>query len=204
MRDNPFFNKNYGTPHNTAPFDKIRLEDYEPAMLEGIRMDDAFIQLITDNPEPPTFDNTIAVMTTDDMLERVTKVFFNLLSAETNDEMDELVQKMSPILTEHANNILFNKRYFERVKAVYEQYHKPSTINPEPLTINPEPARPLTPEEAMLLDKAYEALKLSLATANPEDAGREKYLAGKQAFVRDTLQKAAEWVSLGRPAPAAD
>lgn len=52
--------------------------------------------------------------------------------------------------------------------------------------------------------KAYEALKKSLAAANPEDAGREKYLAGKQAFVRDTLQKAAEWVSLGRPAPAAD
>ena len=52
--------------------------------------------------------------------------------------------------------------------------------------------------------KAYEALKKSLAAANPEDAGREKYLAGKQAFVRDTLQKASEWVRLGKPMPAAD
>ncbi len=149
MRENPFFNKNYHTPHNTAPFNRILLEDYEPAILEGIRQDDAFIQRIIDNPEPPTFDNTIAITTPDDMLERVTKVFFNLLSAETNDEMDELAQKMSPILTEHANNIIFNKRYFERVKAVWEQYHQPSALNPTS-------PRPLTPEEQMLLEKAYD------------------------------------------------
>ena len=185
MRENPFFNKNYHTPHNTAPFDRILLEDYEPAILEGIRQDDAFIQRIIDNPEPPTFDNTIAITTPDDMLERVTKVFFNLLSAETNDEMDELAQKMSPILTEHANNIIFNKRYFERVKAVWDQYHQPSarpngtldpsrTLNPhpspltpplgptgrltlqEPSALNPTSPRPLTPEEQMLLEKAYD------------------------------------------------
>ncbi|MBE6256210.1 MAG: M3 family metallopeptidase [Prevotella sp.] len=174
MRENPFFNKNYHTPHNTAPFNRILLEDYEPAILEGIRQDDAFIQRIIDNPEPPTFDNTIAITTPDDMLERVTKVFFNLLSAETNDEMDELAQKMSPILTEHANNIIFNKRYFERVKAVWEQYHQPSALNPHPSTLipplgptgrltlqepsplNPTSPRPLTPEEQMLLEKAYD------------------------------------------------
>ncbi len=163
MRENPFFNKNYHTPHNTAPFNRILLEDYEPAILEGIRQDDAFIQRIIDNPEPPTFDNTIAITTPDDMLERVTKVFFNLLSAETNDEMDELAQKMSPILTEHANNIIFNKRYFERVKAVWEQYHQPSALTPPPSPLNPQPSplnptspRPLTPEEQMLLEKAYD------------------------------------------------
>ena len=163
MRENPFFNKNYHTPHNTAPFNRILLEDYEPAILEGIRQDDAFIQRIIDNPEPPTFDNTIAITTPDDMLERVTKVFFNLLSAETNDEMDELAQKMSPILTEHANNIIFNKRYFERVKAVWEQYHQPSALNTHPSTLTPQPSplnptspRPLTPEEQMLLEKAYD------------------------------------------------
>ncbi len=175
MRENPFFNKNYHTPHNTAPFDRILLEDYEPAILEGIRQDDAFIQRIIDNPEPPTFDNTIAITTPDDMLERVTKVFFNLLSAETNDEMDALAQKMSPILTEHANNIIFNKRYFERVKAVWDQYHQPSalhpsTLSPQPSALNPHPSpltpqpsalnptspRPLTPEEQMLLEKAYD------------------------------------------------
>jgi len=143
MRTNPFYNKHYSTPHETAPFNEIQIEDYEPAILEGIRQDEAFIQKIVDNPEPPTFDNTVGVTTPDDMLERVTKVFYNLLSAETNDEMDALAQKMSPILTEHANNIMFNKRYFERVKAVWERYQAGEE-------------RELTAEEKMLLEKSYE------------------------------------------------
>ena len=143
MRTNPFYNKHYPTPHETAPFNEILLEDYEPAILEGIRQDEAFIQKIVDNPEAPTFDNTVGVTTPDDLLERVTKVFFNLLSAETNDEMDALAQKMSPILTEHANNIIFNKKYFERVKTVWEHYQAGEE-------------RPLTAEEKMLLEKAYE------------------------------------------------
>lgn len=145
MNDNPFFTKHYSTPHETAPFDRIRMEDYEPAILEGIRQDDAFIQSIIDNPEAPTFENTLAVTTPDDLLERVTKVFFNLLSADTNDAMDALAQKISPILTEHANNIMFNRAYFERVKAVYELYASPDSA-----------PRALTPEERMLLDKSYE------------------------------------------------
>ena len=107
---NPLLNKDYGTPHNTPPFDRILFEDYEPAIMEALKLDNAFI------------DNTIAITTPDDMLERVTKVFFNLLSANTNDEMDALAQKLSPILTEHANNIMFNRAYFERVEAVYKQY----------------------------------------------------------------------------------
>ncbi len=167
MRENPFYNRHYPTPHETPPFQDIRLEDYEPAMLEGIRQDDAFIQRIIDNPEPPTFDNTIAVISPDDLLERVTKVFFNLLSADTNDEMDALAQKMAPILTEHANNIMFNRRYFERVKAVYDQYHPSSADSPSPSSVESSspssalvqsglPARPLTPEEQMLLEKAYD------------------------------------------------
>ena len=167
MRENPFYNRHYPTPHETVPFGDIRLEDYEPAMLEGIRQDEAFIQRIVDNPEPPTFDNTIAVISPDDLLERVTKVFFNLISADTNDEMDALAQKMAPILTEHANNIMFNRPYFERVKAVYEQYH-PSTEDSTSPTIadsaspsstlvpGGSPARTLSPEEAMLLEKAYD------------------------------------------------
>ncbi len=208
MRENPLFNKDYHTPHNTAPFTRIQLEDYEPAMLEGIRQDDAFIQSIIDNPEAPTFDNTLAVTTPDDMLERVTKVFFNLLSAETNDEMDALAQKMSPILTEHANNIIFNPRYFQRVKAVYDQYHPATEASPSSLqdgvestqdkksaqkagtshneeTVhnvesaqNAESAqdaaspRPLTPEEATLLEKSYEGF--IRAGAALDDAGKTR------------------------------
>ena len=109
-RKNPFFSSSYGTPHDTAPFDRIHLEDYEPAFMEGIRQDDELTDTIIQNPEPPTFDNTISFSVPDNLLSRVSNVFFNLLSAETNDEMDELAQKMSPILTEHANNILLNER----------------------------------------------------------------------------------------------
>ena len=206
MRDNPLFNKNYGTPHNTAPFDRIQLEDYEPAILEGIRQDDAFIERITDNPEPPTFDNTVAVTTPDDMLERVTKVFFNLLSAETNDEMDALAQKLSPILTEHANNILFNKRYFARIKAVYEQYRaavpeglvtvpEGLVTVPEGLITVPEGSpegppecspRPLTPEEQMLLEKSYEGF--IRAGAALDEAGQARLREMNQQMALLTLQ----------------
>ena len=170
MHTNPFYNKNYNSPHNTAPFQKILLEDYEPAMMEGIRQDEAFIQSIIDNPEPPTFDNTLAVTSPDDMLERVTKVFFNLISAETNDEMDALAQKMAPILTEHANNIMFNKRYFQRVKTVWERYQEGKE-------------RTLTPEEQMLLEKAYEGFIRSGAALDDEHQARLREINNEMSLL---------------------
>ncbi|MBO4801082.1 MAG: M3 family metallopeptidase [Bacteroidaceae bacterium] len=167
-RQNPFYTKHYATPHETAPFDQIRLEDYEPAMLEGIRQDDAFIQGILDNPEAPSFDNTVAVTSPDDLLERVTKVFFNLLSAQTNDEMDALAQKMSPILTEHANNIMFNPRFFQRVKAVYENHGS------------------LTPEEETLLEKSYDGFIRAGAALDEEHKNRLREINAELAQL--TLQ----------------
>ena len=100
---NPFLVP-YNTPHDTVPFDKIRLEDYEEAFMEGIRRDNEQIDKIINNPEKPTFDNTIVTSDEDkegyyDLLGRVSAVFFNLMSAETNDEMDALAQKLQPILT---------------------------------------------------------------------------------------------------------
>lgn len=154
-RTNPFFKQPYGTPHDTAPFNDIRIEDFEPAFMEGIRQDDELNERIINNPEPPTFDNTIAFSVPDNLLGRVSNVFFNLLSAETNDEMDALAQKMSPILTEHANNILLNEKLFARVKAVYENH------------------RELTPEEQMLLDKSYDAFIRNGASLSPEK--KEKF-----------------------------
>lgn len=195
MRVNPLFNKDYQTPHNTAPFDRIQFEDYEPAIMEGIRQDDAFIQRIIDNPEPPTFDNTISVTTPDDMLERVTKVFFNLLSAETNDDMDALAQKMSPILTEHANNIMFNRAYFERVKAVYLQYHPEkeqadSTSDAAPSAAGQAPSaskpRPLTPEEQTLLDKSYEGFVRAGVALDDEAQARLREINNEMSLL--TLQ----------------
>ena len=88
-RKNPFFEP-YNTPHDTVPFDRIRMEDYEEAFMEGIRRDNEQIEKIINNPEKPTFDNTIINTEEDegyyDLLSRVSTVFFNLLSAETNDD----------------------------------------------------------------------------------------------------------------------
>ena len=167
-RRNPFFAHPYETPHDTAPFDRIRLEDYEPAFMEGIRQDDELTDTIVNNPEPPTFDNTISFSVPDNLLGRVGNVFFNLLSAETNDDMDALAQKMSPILTEHANNVLLNEKLFARVKAVYESH------------------RELTPEEQMLLEKSYDGFIRSGANLSPED--KEKFRAISKELGQLTLQ----------------
>jgi len=116
-RVNPFFKK-YDTPHETAPFNEIRLEDYEEAFVEGIRRDNEQLDKIINNPEKPTFDNTLLNKDDDEdyygLLGRVSTVFFNLLSAETNDEMDALAQKMQPMLTKHANDMALNEKLFER------------------------------------------------------------------------------------------
>ena len=103
------------------PFDKIKLEDYEPAMRRGMELENEEMARIADNPEAPTFENTIEAMEqSGELLGNVTEVFFNLISAETNDEMDELADKMSPILSDHANDIMFNPKLAQRVKEVYE------------------------------------------------------------------------------------
>ena len=129
MRQNPFFSK-YTTIHEVPPFDQIKLEDYEEAFMEGIRRDDEHIDKIINNPEPPTFDNTIIEEYDENeyyaLLDKVSAVFFNLLSAETNDEMDALAQKIQPALTKHANDVSLNKRLFERIKAVHDN-HRPLT-----------------------------------------------------------------------------
>ena len=156
-RKNPFFEP-YGTPHDTVPFDRIRLEDFEEAFMEGIRRDNEQIEKTINNPEKPTFDNTIINTEEDegyyDLLSRVSTVFFNLLSAETNDEMDALAQKLQPILTQHANDVRLNPRLFERIRQVHLHHRR------------------LTAEEKMLLDNCYEGFVRSGALL--DDAGKEK------------------------------
>ena len=156
-RKNPFFEP-YGTPHDTAPFDRIRLEDFEEAFMEGIRRDNEQIEKTINNPERPTFDNTIINTEEDegyyDLLSRVSTVFFNLLSAETNDEMDALAQKIQPILTQHANDVRLNPKLFERIRQVHLHHRK------------------LTPEEQMLLDNCYQGFVRSGALL--DEAGKER------------------------------
>lgn len=148
---NPFF-----TTYEYIPFDQIKNEHYEPAMMKGMEEEDKEIEAIVSNPDTPTFENTIeALENTGELLGKVTEVFFNLLSAETNDEMDELAQKMSPILSEHSNNISMNEKLFERVKYVYEDHKKD---NFERLGI----------EEKMLLQNSYEGFVRRGANLSPE------------------------------------
>ena len=119
--NNPFFGE-YKTPHETVPFNLIKTEHYEEAFMEGIRRDDEEIEKLINNPETPTFENTIVRVDNEngdhyyDLLNRVSNVFSCMLSAETNDELDALAQKMSPILTQHANDVRLNKKLFERIK----------------------------------------------------------------------------------------
>ncbi|EGC20568.1 M3 family metallopeptidase [Prevotella multiformis] len=159
-RTNPFFLP-YNTPHDTVPFDRITLADYEEAMMEGIRREDEQIEKIIHNPDEPTFENTIIPEDEVkgrkhyyDLLNRVESVFFNMLSAETNDEMDALAQKMSPILTRHANDVSLNPKLFERIKYVYEHH------------------RELTPEENRLLENSYDGFVRSGALL--DEAGKNR------------------------------
>lgn len=124
--ENPFFNKRYDTPHEVPPFDKIQFEHYEPAMMEGMRLESEAIEALCNNPEEPTFENTI-MPKTGEMLENVTSVFFNLLSACNSPEMEELSQKMAPLLSEHSNRITMNERLFQRIKHVWEKRHELDT-----------------------------------------------------------------------------
>ena len=118
--ENPFFSKRYDTPHEVPPFDQIKFEHYEPAMMEGMRLETEAIEALCNNPEEPTFENTI-LPKTGEMLENVTSGFFNLLSACNTPEMEELSQKMAPLLSEHSNRITMNERLFQRIKHVWEK-----------------------------------------------------------------------------------
>ena len=136
---NPFYDT-----YTYIPFDRIKETDYEPAMRKGIEEEDKEIERIVNNPDAPTFANTIEAMErSGQLLDRVTTVFFNLLSAETTDFLDALAQKMSPILSEHTNNIMLNEGLFKRVKAVYDHHASDQFAR-------------LSPEQKMLLTNTYE------------------------------------------------
>jgi len=167
---NPFFEK-YNTPHQTVPFDKIKNEHYEPAMLEGIKLHEAEIEAIINNPEAPTFANTIvAYEKSGKFLDRVITVFGNLRSAETNDDLQKIAQKMIPLLSEHSNNISLNEKLFQRVKAVYKQKSKLS----------------LTIEQAKLLDDIYDGFVRR--GANLQGEARNKYRELSKKLSTLTLQ----------------
>lgn len=134
--------QHFNTPHNTAPFSKINIQEYKPAFDVAIAMARKDIDAIIKNPETPTFENTIVALDfAGETLDRLSSIFFNLNSAETNDEIQAVAQVVSPLLTEFSNDITLNQELFNRVKIVYDSN---KSLN-------------LSTEEATLLDKKFKS-----------------------------------------------
>jgi peptidyl-dipeptidase Dcp len=112
----------YNTPFESVPFNEIQLEDYTEALEKGLKEQEDYIQALATQPQAPTFENTIeALEKGSDILDRVTSVLFNLTEAATCDQLDEIANHYSPILSEASNKVFQNKALFERVKTVYQQ-----------------------------------------------------------------------------------
>jgi peptidyl-dipeptidase Dcp len=161
MSSNIFF-KEYETPYHTIPFDKIKTSDYKPAFLEGFKQHLEEIDKIVKNTEPATFENTIAAFEySGEILNRVQYVFFNLLSAESTDEMQDIANEISPLLSDHFNNIYLNKVLFNRVKSVYD---KRKEIN-------------LTIEQTTLIENIYDSFENKGATLSIDKQNRFRELS---------------------------
>ncbi len=160
---NPFLTA-YHTPHETVPFHLIKTEHFEPAMLQGMDLHNQEIDAIINRPEEPTFENTIiALEKSGALLDRVTNVFGNLLSAETSDELQAIAEKMMPQLSEHNNNISLNEKLFARIKAVYQQTDWQA----------------LGTEEQMLLKNTYDGFIRSGANLTSEQKERFRQLSSE-------------------------
>jgi oligopeptidase A len=134
------FSKKFTTKYETAPFSQIKMEDYKPAFEENIKAAKAEIDAIINNPEAPTFENTLEALDfSGNALDRLSSIFFNLNSAETSEEMQKIAQEVSPLLTEFSNDITLNEDLFKRIKSVYDQ----------------KDSLDLTTEQQTLLDKKY-------------------------------------------------
>ncbi|WP_196889638.1 M3 family metallopeptidase [Aureivirga sp. CE67] len=149
--------KDFNTLYTTAPFKSIKNSDFEPAFKEGITLAKQEIDAITENEEKPTFENTIeALEFSGGQLDRISSIFFNLNSAETNEEIQKIAQIVSPLLSEFSNDIRLNEKLFLRVKAVYEQRND--------LDLNEE--------QMMLLEKKYKGFSRNGANLNEEDKNK--------------------------------
>ncbi len=151
--DNPFFSA-YENEYGAPPFEKIKTEHYLPAFKEGIKQHQAEIDAVADSKDAPTFANTIEALDySGQLLSRVSSVFFNLYSAETNDQMAEIANEVSPMLSEHNDNLYLNEKLFEKVKTLYDSR---SGLN-------------LNAEQNRLLEKYYKNFIRSGAALSNED-----------------------------------
>ncbi|MFV0346730.1 MAG: M3 family metallopeptidase [Bacteroidales bacterium] len=156
--DNPFFAE-FDTPFGVPPFDKIKKEHYLPAIKEAIKRHSAEVDVIVNNSEAPTFDNTIlAFDRSGEMLSRVRLVFSNINSADTDDEMQKLAREITPLTTAHNDEIKLNDKLFQRIKTVYDQR---ANLN-------------LDQEQSRVLEKYYDDFVRSGANLSDEDKARMK------------------------------
>ena len=157
---NPFFSE-WNTPYNIPDFSRIKTEHYIPAFEEGIRQQKAEIDAIVNNPEAPTFENTIlAYEYSGQLLREVSSIFFNLSECENSEEMEAIEEKVTPMLAAHGDDIALNAKLFERIKAVYDQR--------ESLNLNPEQAR--------LLEETYKGFVRSGANVPADKQARFREL----------------------------
>ena len=158
----------YHTPYQTAPFHLIKTEHFEPAIQAGMDAHNREIDDIINHPEAPTFDNTIlALEKSGALLDRVTTIFGNLLSAETSDELQAIAERVMPLLSEHSNNISLNEKLFARIKSVYDHTDKES----------------LGQEECMLLQNTYDGFIRSGANLSPEKKERFRQISSELSIL---------------------
>ena len=164
----------FQTPYNAAPFSRFTATDYLPAIEKAIAESLAQIDSIAQNPEPATFKNTIeALAYTGLELDRLTAMFFNLNSAETNDTLQAEAQRISPLLAEYSNDIRLNEALFQRVKAIYNQREQLS----------------LTAEQQTLLEKTYKSFTRNGANLSLNDKGRLREIDKQLATLKLKFSK---------------
>ena len=180
--DNPFFSQ-WGTPYEIPDFAKIKTEHYMPAFEEGMKRQMAEIDAIVNNPDAPTFENTIeAYEYSGELLNTVSGVFFNLSECENSDEMEAIAEEVTPKLSAHGDNIALNAKLFERIKTVYDQR--------ESLGLNPEQMR--------LLDETYKGFVRRGANVPAEQQARFRELNEQIAsltlrFAQNVLKATNAW-----------
>ncbi len=173
----------YKTPHETIPFNLIKNEHYLPAFEEAMKVHQAEIDAIVNNEEDPTFENTIvAYENAGSLLSRVASPFYNLLSSETNDELQAISEELSPLMSDHSNAIRLNEALFARVKAVYEQ----------------KDALDLTGEEAKLLQDTFDGFANNGANLSDEDKAVYRELSKQLSlltlqFGQNVLKETNNW-----------
>ena len=159
---NPFF-ETYTTPYQVPPFDLIKNEHFKPAILEGIKKQEAEINAIVSTKQKPTFENTVLAMeNSGKLLARVSIVFYNLNSANTNEEIQGIAKELAPRLSTHNDNIYLNDALFKRVKSVWD--------NQKNFKLNKE--------QAKILENRYKSFVRSGANLSQTDKDKLRKING--------------------------